>query len=322
MIYLRRIHEYYSAKSVREQLNCEASAVQLLTKLDMNNHEAIEKLMEAARTVDAGEYRSELLAGLIDSSDALGQLARVFDSVAHKVTARDRQLRMLRVVIPRGVSLSAEKNFNRLLETVVIESQKLTNADGGTLYLLEEQKLKFVILRNTSLNIQMGGSGNEIAFEPVPLYKDGSPNESNVASYAALKRERINIADAYEAEGFDFSGTRTFDTRTGYRSKSFLTIPLLGKDEQVIGVLQLINAKDPESGEIVPFSSDDALEALVLLASAALDGYIREEKLRQEIAQLRIEIDETRRAKQVAEITDTQYFKRLQDKARSLREKN
>lgn len=287
----------------------------------MNDHDAIEKLMEAARAVDAGEYRSELLAKLTDDSDALGQLARVFDSVARKVTARDRQLRMLRVVIPRGVSLSAEKNFNRLLETVVVESQKLTNADGGTLYLLEEQKLKFVIMRNTSLNIQMGGSGSEIAFPPIPLYKNDIPNESNVASFAALRRERINIADAYEAEGFDFSGTKEFDARTGYRSKSFLTIPLLGKEEQVIGILQLINAKDPESGEIVQFASDDALEALVLLASAALDGYIREEKLRQEIAALRIEIDDTRRAKQVAEITDTQYFKRLQDQARAMREK-
>ncbi len=85
--------------------------------------------------------------------------------------------------------------------------------------------------------------------------------------------------------------------------------------------IQLINAKDPESGEIVPFASDDVLEALVLLASAALDGYIREEKLRQEIAQLRIEINESRRAKQVAEITDTQYFKKLQDQARAMREK-
>lgn len=287
----------------------------------MNDHDAIEKLMEAARAVDAGEYRSELLANLTDDSDALGQLARVFDSVARKVTARDRQLRMLRVVIPRGVSLSAEKNFNRLLETVVVESQKLTNADGGTLYLLEGQKLKFVIMRNTSLNIQMGGSGSEIAFPPIPLYRNDIPNESNVASYAALRRERINIADAYEAEGFDFSGTKDFDARTGYRSKSFLTIPLLGKEEQVIGILQLINAMNPDGGEIMPFASDDALEALVLLASAALDGYIREEKLRQEIAALRIEIDDTRRAKQVAEITDTQYFKRLQDQARAMREK-
>ena len=285
-------------------------------------HDAIDKLMQAARAVEAGEYRSDLLAELADGHDEMGQLARVFDTVARNIAARDRQLKMLRVVIPTGVALSAEKNFNRLLETVVIESQKLTNADGGTLYLLDDRQLKFVILRNTSLNIFMGGSGSAITFDPIPLYhKDGSPNRSNVASYAALTHERINIADAYEAEGFDFSGTKAFDTGTGYHSQSFLTIPLTGEAGRLIGVLQLINAKHSDSGVIVPFASDDALEALILLASAALDGYIREEKLRQEIAQLRIEIDESRRARQVAEITDTQYFKKLQDQARSMREK-
>ena len=286
-----------------------------------NEHTSILKLIEAARAVSAGEYKKELLADMISSHDEIGNLARVFDSTARKISERDRQLKLLRVVIPVGVALSAEKNFNRLLETVVAEAQKLTNADGGTLYLLEGDQLKFVILRNTSLNVRMGGSGTPITFDPIPLYKaDGARNESNVASYVALKHNRINIADAYEADGFDFSGTKAFDARTGYRSKSFLTIPLEGKESQIIGVLQLINAQDENEG-IVPFTSDDVLEALVMLASAALDGYIREEKLRQEIAKLRIEIDQSRRVKQVAEITDTQYFQKLQDQARELRKK-
>lgn len=290
--------------------------------MSSSEHTSIVKLMNAARAVEAGEYRFEMLTDLIKGRDEMGQLARVFDSMALNVLARDRQLRMLRVVIPTGVALSAEKNFNRLLETVVVESQKLTNADGGTLYLLEEKQLKFVILHNISLDIMMGGSGTRISFNPIMLYHpDGSPNKSNVASYVALTGERINIADAYQAEGFDFSGTKAFDANTGYRSKSFLTIPLKGEEDKLIGVLQLINAKHPESGEIIPFASDDVLEALVLLASAALDGYIREEKLRQEIAQLRIEIDESRRVKQVAEITDTQYFRELQDRAREMRDK-
>lgn len=275
--------------------------------------------MNAARAVAAGEYKPELLSGLLHEQGEMGQLARVFDSMARNVSARDRQLNLLRVVIPRGVALSAEKDFDRLLETVVIEAQKLTNADGGTLYLLEEDALRFVILRNTSLGIKMGGSGAPIAFNPIPLHtEDGRRNETNVASYAALTHERINIADAYEADGFDFSGTKNFDARTGYRSQSFLTIPLKGEEENIIGVLQLINAKD-QNEAIVPFASDDVLEALVLLASAALDGYIREEKLRQEIAKLRIEIDQSRRDKQVAEITDTEYFRKLRDQARDFR---
>jgi len=285
----------------------------------------LNRIMQAVRAIEAGEYTPDLLEDLIDDKSDLGQLARTLDSMARSVQFRARQLQLLQNVIPVGVSLSAEKDFNRLLETVVAEAQNITNADAGTLYLVEDEKLlRFVILRNISLDLTMGGtSGNEIKFYPVHLYhEDGSENLSNVASYAALKHERVNIADAYQAEGFDFSGTKAFDERSGYRSKSFLTVPLHGKDQKVIGVLQLINAKDPETGEIVPFGSDDVLETLVLLASAALDGYIREEKLRQEIAKLKIEIDETRRARQVAEITETQYFRDLKKKAQELRDKN
>jgi len=281
----------------------------------------LKQIMQAVRAVESGEYAADLLSELGKDSGDLGQLARMLDAMARSVTFRDHQLRLLRKVIPIGVSLAAEKDFNRLLETLVVEAQHVTAADAGTLYLVEDNALKFVILRNTSLNLTMGGtSGNQISFSPVKLYNaDGSENRANVASQAALTHKRINIADAYEAAGFDFSGTKAFDSTTKYRSKSFLTIPLENKDHVVIGVLQLINAKDPKTGEIVPFADDDVLEALVLLATAALDGYILEASLRQEIAKLKIEIDETRRARQVAEITDSVYFKELKDKATKMR---
>jgi GAF domain-containing protein len=283
---------------------------------------ALKRIMYALSAVEAGDYTPDMLSDLAKDSGELGQLARTLDAMARGVTFRDNQLRLLRKVIPIGVALSAEKDFNRLLETLVAEAQSVTNADAGTLYLLENNTLKFVILRNVSLNTYMGGtSGNEITFYPVRLYNaDQTENRANVASYAALTHKRVNIPDAYAADGFDFSGTKSFDEKTKYHSKSFLTIPLENKNGKVIGVLQLINAKDPETDEIVPFSDDDVLEALVLLATAALDGYIREDSLRQEIAKLKIEIDESRRAKQVADITSTAYFRDLKDKARKMRE--
>jgi len=281
----------------------------------------LKRIMQAVRAIEAGEYTPGLLSGLEKDSGDLGQLARMLDVMARGVSLRDHQLRLIRKVIPIGVALSAEKDYNRLLETLVMEAQSFTNADAGTLYILEDNTLKFVILRNTSLNLSMGGtSKNEIPFYPVKLYNDdGSENRANVASQVALTHQRINISDAYQAEGFDFSGTKAFDERTKYRSKSFLTIPLENAEDKVIGVLQLINAKDIKTGEIIPFADDDVLEALVLLATAALDGYIREASLRQEIAKLKIEIDESRRARQVAEITDSVYFKNLKDKATLLR---
>jgi len=281
----------------------------------------LKRIIHAVRALETGEYTSDLLSDLAKDSGDLGQLARMLDTTARGVAYRDNQLRLLRRVIPIGVALSAEKDFNRLLETLVIEAQAVTHADAGSLYLVENNALKFMILRNTSLNIVMGGtSGNEITFFPVRLYNDdGSENRANVVSQATLTHTRINISDAYQAEGFDFSGTKGFDAKTKYHSKSFLTIPLENKEGSVVGVLQLINAKDTETGEIISFADDDVLEALVLLATAALDGYIREASLRREIAQLKIEIDETRRARQVAEITETQYFRDLKDKATLLR---
>jgi GAF domain-containing protein len=277
--------------------------------------------MKAVRSIETGDYIPGLLSDLEKDSGELGQLARTLDSMAKEILLRNNQLTLLRKVIPVGVSLSAEKDYNRLLETLVAEAQAFTNADAGTLYLREENTLKFVILRNKSLKITMGGtSGNEIAFYPVKLYNaDDSENRANVASYAALTNQRVNIADAYEAEGFDFSGTKAFDARTGYHSKSFLTIPLGNADGNVIGVLQLINALDTKTGAIIPFIYDDVFDALVLLATAALDGYIREASLRQEIAKLKIEIDESKRARQVAEITDSAYFRDLKDKATEFR---
>lgn len=281
----------------------------------------LKRITHAVRAIEAGEYAPSLLAEFINDVGDLGQLARMLDTMARGVSARDNQLNLLRKVIPIGVSLSAERDFNRLLESLVAEAQGVTNADAGTLYLVEEDALKFVILRNTSLNLAMGGtSGNEITFYPVKLHNaDGSENRSNVVSYAALTGKKVNIADAYKTEGFDFSGTKAFDQRTKYHSKSFLTVPLKNKDSKLIGVLQLINAKDKTSGEIIAFEDNDVLEALILLATAALDGYIREEALRQEIAQLKIEIDHSRRASQVADITETKFFRDLRDKAKEMR---
>ena len=282
------------------------------------------RIMLAILALHNGEYTADMLEDLTKSKDELGDLARSLDVMARQAQFRDRQLQMLRTVIPIGVSLSAEKDFNRLLETVVVEAQDITNADAGTLYLVDGRILRFMIVRNESLNLAIGGTtGNEITFKPIPLYKEdsGQENRSNIASYVALTHSRVILPDAYEAEGFDFSGTREFDKRTGYRSKSFLAVPLENSEKHVIGVIQLINARDPETGEIIPFGSDDVLETLILMASVALDGYIREQRLRQEIAKLRIEIDETRRAKQVNEITNTAYFQELKSKVDTFRAK-
>lgn len=190
----------------------------------------------------------------------------------------EERVRRLEIVQRVGVALSAERNRDRLLEMILVEAQKLCHADGGTLYLrTEDDHLRFAILRSDSLGMNLGGTtGNPVNLPALPMFDadTGAPNTRNVATYCAVTKRTINIPDAYHASGFDFSGTVAFDRRNQYRSKSFLTIPMVNQEERVIGVLQLINARDLESGEIVPFREDDAdiVNALASQAAVALDN--------------------------------------------------
>ncbi|MDZ7864091.1 HD domain-containing phosphohydrolase [Acidovorax sp.] len=173
-----------------------------------------------------------------------------------------------------GAALSRERDIDRLLENILEAAKAITGADGGTLYSVTEDQtaLRFEIVRTDSLDIRLGGTtGRPIDFPQLPLRNaDGSPNDTLVAAYAAIHDRTVNVADAYSEEGFDFSGTRLFDQRTGYRSQSFLTVPMKNHDRELIGVLQLINARDPETGEVTEFSAADQSLAESLASQAAI----------------------------------------------------
>ena len=174
-----------------------------------------------------------------------------------------------------GASLSNERDLDRLLEKILLAAKAITRADGGTLYLVSEdqQRLHFQIVRTDSLNIAFGGSSGQPTsgkFPDLALYNAaGEPNNTMVAVYAAITGKTVNIADAYTAEGFDFSGTRKFDERTGYRSRSFLTVPMQNHEGEIIGVLQLINALDANN-LVEPFNTADQRLAESLASQAAI----------------------------------------------------
>ena len=172
-----------------------------------------------------------------------------------------------------GVALSRERDINKLLEIIILAAKDITNADGGTLYRMDDDKaLKFAIVRNDSLRIAMGGTtGVEIPFYPIQLFLEGgAKNTKMVAAYAVHSSQSVNIADAYPEEGFDFSGTKAFDKKTGYGSHSFLTVPMKNHENEIIGVLQLINAKDRTTGKVQPFSASDQHLAESLASQAAI----------------------------------------------------
>jgi len=174
-----------------------------------------------------------------------------------------------------GLALSIEKDINKLLEMIVDEARKLSHADAGTLYIVNNERahLRFEILQNDTMQTRMGGTSNvPIDLPAVPLYVKGQPNHANVSSYVALTGQTVNIPDVYEAEGFDFTGPRNYDASTGYRSKSMLVVALQNHENDIIGVLQLLNAQTPQTKEVVPFSEEyvDLVASLASQAAVAL----------------------------------------------------
>jgi HD-GYP domain-containing protein (c-di-GMP phosphodiesterase class II) len=150
-----------------------------------------------------------------------------------------------------GRALSGVYDLNTLLEMIVDQARSFTNADAGTLYIVEDNTLRFQIVQNDSLKIRMGGkTGETIPFPPVEL------KESNVSAFVALKGTSVNIPDVYDTDLFDFTGPKKFDQSTGYRSKSMLVVPMKNHDNDVIGVLQLLNATNPTNKQVIAFSQD------------------------------------------------------------------
>jgi len=179
-------------------------------------------------------------------------LNTLLESVVNEVTVYAERLGgQIKKMSDIGRALSGVHDLNALLEMIVDQARSFTNADAGTLYILEDETLRFQIVQNDSLKIFMGGkTGETIPFPPVEL------KESNVSAFVALKGKSVNIPDVYDTNLFDFTGPKKFDQSTGYRSKSMLVVPMKNHDNDVIGVLQLLNATNPVNNEVIAFSQD------------------------------------------------------------------
>ena len=186
-------------------------------------------------------------------------------------------------LLPLGAALSSEKKFDRLLERILTEAKSLCHADGGTIYILRDKQLEFTLMFCDSLGMASRPSDTATNVPPLALYdQEGRPNLSYVATRVAIEGHAVNVRDVYRDENFNFSGTKAFDQRNGYRTHSLLTVPLKNHEDQVIGVLQLINAQN-ERGQVVPFGSYEQLvvESLSSLAAVALNTHILLDRQRE-----------------------------------------
>jgi HD-GYP domain-containing protein (c-di-GMP phosphodiesterase class II) len=215
---------------------------------------------------DQGGYNRNLTSNI--------QIKRLLTKLVQDVSEfTENQLDQIKRLTQIGTALSAEKSLDHLLEMIVDHARKFTNADAGTLYIMsdDETELNFAIVQNDLLKVRMGGTGEEISWPPIPLKNaDHSPNYANVSAYAAISGETVNIPDVYDAKGFNFEGTKKFDKGTGYRSKSMLVVPLRNHENDIIGVLQLLNAQDSSNGDVIIFSQECQEMTLSLASQAAV----------------------------------------------------
>ncbi len=292
------------------------------------------RLTGVAEQIRSGDLEAQ---ARVEARDEIGTLAVTFNNMTSQLRHTLTQVRkekkraddLLEVVIPIGVELTTERDFNRLLEKMLLEAKSFCHADTGLLYLVtEENNLKFTIVRSDTRNVALGGTtGKETTYPDLPLIdaQTGQPNHKHVAASAALNGNTINIYDDASAGHYDLlldseTAAQEFDK---YQAKTVLALPLKNSQGKSLGVLELINARDPESGEIIPFDTNlqQMMESFSSLAVAALEAYLREQLLRKEIHQLRIEIDEAKRQKQVEEIVGTDFFQHISNRAQELRQR-
>lgn len=222
----------------------------------------IELLREAAVRFGERDFRSRVN---IQSGDEFQLLGSSFNEMAESL---ENHLNVMTTLNRIGTALSVEKDTERLLEIIFQGAKGITNADGGSLHTVnEKQQLELVAMEIDSLGDAANGSVDRL----IPLYdEEWEPDMSMVAAYSVLKGVTINVPDIYGADGFDFSWQRDFDGKAGYRSRSFLSVPLKNHEDEIIGVLQLVNAQDRQSGSIVAFSDEDQRMVETLASQAAV----------------------------------------------------
>ncbi|HTF99959.1 MAG TPA: HD domain-containing phosphohydrolase [Nitrospirota bacterium] len=160
-------------------------------------------------------------------------------------------------VMKLGVELTEVKDVDVLLERILLEARRLVNADAGSIYIKEGDKLKFSYTQNDTQQKKLA-PGKKLIYSTfsIPI------NNQSIAGYVANTGETLNLHDVYKLKpGLPFSFNRSYDDLSGYRTQSMLTLPLKTNRGDTIGVLQLINGKDTK-GKVIPFWKKD--EPLVL----------------------------------------------------------
>lgn len=179
----------------------------------------------------------------------------------------DRKSKLTRL-IQFGVEVSQIADLDLLLEKVLTEARRMLNADAGSIYIKDEETLKFSYSQNETMRKKLGPNKKLIYTTfSMPI------NNNSIAGFVANNGKTVNIPDAYKiSESLPFSFDSSYDKVTNYLTTSMLTIPMKNNRAEIIGVLQLINAQD-DKGKIIPFKDEDEpiVQHFALYAANAIE---------------------------------------------------
>jgi HD-GYP domain-containing protein (c-di-GMP phosphodiesterase class II) len=148
--------------------------------------------------------------------------------------------------------LNQVKDLDSLLDQILLESRKFTHADAGSIFLIKDNVLEFSYVQNDTMAKHDPANHKYIySYLTVPI------NKSSICGYVALTGKALMLDNVYNLpKEVPYSFNPTFDNVSKYQTCSVLTIPLITSIGEIIGVIQIINAKDAH-GDIIPFKEDD-----------------------------------------------------------------
>jgi HD-GYP domain-containing protein (c-di-GMP phosphodiesterase class II) len=150
--------------------------------------------------------------------------------------------------------LNHVKDIDALLDKILFEARQFTNADAGSIYLREGDRLQFSYVQNNTL-----ASRDPTANKHIYSTQSIAISDKSISGYVALTGKPLLISDVYElGDDVPYCFNRSFDEKSNYRTKSILTVPLVTSRQTIIGVMQIINSHN-KIGVIKPFSKNDMM---------------------------------------------------------------
>lgn len=171
-----------------------------------------------------------------------------------------------------GQSLSSETDLNNVFELILRMGIEYTNADAASIYMVSAAgtKLEFQLIYNRTLGIYQGGTRGEPKWPDIPLFEpDGKPRFDHIEASVFHSKKGSSYDDVYKAKELDIFRIAETDKIYGYRRKSMLTIPLKNHENEVLGIIQLINAMD-DAGKVVSFNKEHKTMLDLLASQAAI----------------------------------------------------